>query len=82
MEASMRLTTIGIQFFQHDGVVVGAGWSEFDYAAADRKARESFREHYGRFFKVHPDDLGELADAGLAIEQGRVVEAKSRTRAK
>lgn len=78
----MRLTTIGIQFFQHDGLSVGVGWSEFDYKAADRKARASFRDHVGRFVKIHPDDLGELAKLGLALEGGRITEAKPEAKAK
>ena len=72
----MRLTTIGVPFFQHDGVAVGAGWSEFDYGKADRKARESLREHVGRFVKIHPDDVAELARHGLGLENGRLVELR------
>jgi hypothetical protein len=68
----MRLTTIGVNFFQHDGIAVGTGWTEFDYAEVDKKARASFREHVGRFIKIHPDDLGELVELGLVLEGGRV----------
>lgn len=73
----MRLTTIGIDFFQHDGVTVGTGWSEFDYAAADANARGSLRAHVGRFVKIHPDDVDELAEFGLALEGGVIVEAEA-----
>ena len=72
----MRLTTIGVPFFQHDGLAVGTGWHEFDYSKADRKARESFREHVGRFVKLHPEDVGELGRLGLALKDGRIVELK------
>lgn len=78
----MRLTTIGIQRFQHDGVDVGTGWSTFDYVKADAKAQESLRAHVGRFIKIHPDDLGELAALGLALEAGRIVKAKPKAMAK
>jgi hypothetical protein len=79
----MRLTTIGIEFFQHDGIAVGRGWSEFDYKSADKAARASFRDHVGRFVKIHPDDIGELAGAGLAFDDaGRIVEIKPASKAK
>jgi hypothetical protein len=80
MEASMRLTTIGVNFFQHDGFAVGTGWHEFDYSEADKKARASFREHVGRFAKIHPDDIGALAEFGLKLEGGRIVEASGAER--
>lgn len=78
----MRLTTIGIPFFQHDGLAAGTGWSEFDYKVADKRARASFREHVGRFVKIHPEDLGELAKVGLALEDGRIVDLKPESKAK
>jgi hypothetical protein len=78
MEASMRLTTIGVKLLKHDGLAAGEGWSEFDYKAADRKARASFREHVGRFVKIHPDDQAELGDLGLALDGGRIVEVKAK----
>ena len=74
----MRLTANGVTCFQHDGVSVGnGGWTEFDYKAADKRARASFRDHVGRFIRIHPDDLGELAKLGLALEDGRIVELKA-----
>ncbi len=78
----MRLTTSGVNFFQHDGFTVGTGWHEFDYAAADKKAKASFRDHVGRFVKIHPEDVGELAKHGLALKDGRVVELKPEAKAK
>ena len=77
----MRLTTIGIEFFQHDGLAVGRGWCEFDYAAADRKARAAMRDHVGRFVKIHPDDVAELGKLGLALKDGRIVELKPELKA-
>jgi len=78
----MRLTTIGVNFFQHDGFAIGTGWHEFDYAEADKKARASFREHVGRFAKIHPEDVGELTKHGLALKDGRVVELKPESKPK
>lgn len=69
----MRLCTIGIPFFQHDGLAVGSGWTPFDYATADKLARTSFRDHAGRFVRIHPDDVGELTGFGLTLDNGRVV---------
>lgn len=70
----MRLTTIGIPGFQHDGFVVTDRWGEFDYCAASEKARAAFRTYVGHFVMIHPYDLGELAELGLALELGRIVE--------
>lgn len=78
----MRLTTIGVPGFQHDGFSVGDGWSKFDYAVADTKAQAAFRAHVGRFVRIHPDDVGELAPLGLVLKNGRVVETKPKANPK
>lgn len=72
----MRLTANNVDKFQHDGLVVDRGWTQFNYAKADPKAQASFRDHVGRFVQIHPDDYGELAKLGLAFEGGRIVEIK------
>lgn len=72
----MRLTTINVEKFQHDGLVVDKGWTSFHYAKADALAQAAFREHVGRFVRIHPDDVCTLTKLGLALENGRVVEAK------
>jgi len=73
----MRLTSKNVEKFQHDGLVVDTGWSEFNYAKADAKAQESFRDHVGRLVQIHPDDVAQLAELGLALgEGGRIVKAK------
>ena len=79
---ALRLTTIGIRFFQHDGLTVGDAWHEFDYAKADKKARQAFRDHVGRFVKIHPEDIPELAKLGLALKDGRVSELNPEGKAK
>ena len=79
---ALRLTTIGVRFFQHDGLAVGTGWHAFDYAEADKKAKASFREHVGRFVKIHPDDVGELGKLGLGLKDGRVVDLRPDGKAK
>jgi len=78
----MRLTALGVARFQHDGVSVDTGWTRFDYAKADAKAQQAFRSHVGGFIKIHPDDVGELAGVGLAIEGGRIVELKAKAKTK
>lgn len=69
----MRLTAHGVSKFQHDGLVVGESFSEFDYARAEKKTQEAFRAFVGRFVRIHPDDVDELAKLGLALEGGRIV---------
>lgn len=78
----MRLTALNVARFQHDGVSVGAGWAEFDYGKAEIKAQQAFRSHVGVFIRIHPDDIGELAGFGLALDAGRIVEVKAKARAK
>jgi len=72
----MRLTTINVEKFQHDGLVVDKGWTLFNYAKAEPKAQQSFRDHVGRFVRIHPDDVGELVKLGLALDENRLVEVK------
>lgn len=78
----MRLTALGVARFQHEGVIVDAGWTELDYAKADARAQQAFRSHVGVFIKIHPDDVGELASVGLALDAGRIVEMKAKAKAK
>lgn len=71
----MRVTTINVDKFQHDGLVADRGWTDFRYAKADAKAQESFCAHVGRFIRIHPEDVGELAGLGLTLDGDRIVEA-------
>jgi hypothetical protein len=77
----MRLTTINVEKFQHDGLVVDRGWTEFNFGEAGPLAQQAFRDHVGRFVRIHPDDVGELARIGLALEDGRIVDAKPEVKA-
>jgi len=78
----MRLTALGVARFQHEGVIVDAGWTELDYAKSDARAQHAFRSYVGVYIRIHPDDVGELAGVGLALDAGRIVEVKTRAKAK
>ena len=78
----MRVTALGVPYFQHDGVAVGTGWVEFDYAKADGKARKAFCAYVGTFIRIHPEDVVELEALGLALDGGRIVEPKTKAKAK
>lgn len=71
----MRLLAMNTPIFRHDGLAVGESWSEFDYAAADVKTQRAFRKYVGRFVRIHPGDVAELAELGLALEGGVIVDA-------
>ncbi len=78
----MRVTALGVPYFQHDGVAVGAGWTAFDYDKAEGKARKAFCAYVGTFIRIHPEDVAELERHGLALEGGRIVEPKARAKGK
>lgn len=57
----IRLCTIGVPRFLHDGLEAVDSWREFDVAKAAEPARKAFIEHTGRYVQVHPDDEVELS---------------------
>lgn len=69
---TIRMTALGVERFCHDGLVVDRGWAELDLATAPPAVRACFVEYTGRFIQIHPDDLGKLAELGLALEGGRL----------
>ena len=71
----MRIATQGVPRFQHDGLTVESGWGEFDLGGAPPEAAKAFVDHVGRFIKIHPDDVHMLAEFGLALQDGRIVDA-------
>lgn len=78
----MRVTALGVAYFQHDGIAVGTGWTEFDYAQAEPKTRKAFCAHVGTYVRIHPEDAEELDELGLALENGRIVELKPKGKAR
>lgn len=55
----------GIPGFQSDGLVVGPAWVGVDLGALAPPARAALIKYSGRFVRVHPDDVGQLAAHGL-----------------
>lgn len=58
---AVRICTVGVPRFCHDGLVVDEAWRDFDFAKAAAPARKAFLEYFGQFVRVHPDDEAELA---------------------
>jgi len=76
----IRVTTLRVPRFCHDGLVVGGGWTELDLAAMAPPARQALVDHVGRFVQIHPEDVAHLADHGLALVGGKLVPAPRRIR--
>jgi hypothetical protein len=62
---ALRVCTIAVPRFCHDGLEVDGAWREFDFKKAPKSAQQAFLDYAGHFVQVHPDDLGELAKLGL-----------------
>jgi hypothetical protein len=69
----LRICTIIVPRFCHDGLEVDTAWREFDFKKAPKPAQQAFLDYAGQFVQVHPDDQGELAKLGLEYfeEHGR-----------
>jgi hypothetical protein len=69
----MRICTIEVPKFQHEGLEAVSGWRQFDFAKAEKPAQQAFLDYVGQFVQIHPDDAGELAKLGLEYfeERGR-----------
>lgn len=61
----IRLCTIGVPRFKHEGIEVAAVWREFNFAKAPKSARQALIDFAGRLVQIHPDDVPELAKNGL-----------------
>lgn len=70
----IRVCTIGVPRFCHDGLVVGSSWTELDVEGMHKATRAALVEHTGRFVQIHPDDHSKLGDLGLELKGGRLVE--------
>lgn len=70
----VRVCTIGVPAFRHDGLVVGKGWTALELEELAPAARAALVEYAGRFVQIHPDDVGELAAIGLGVVGGKLVE--------
>lgn len=72
----VRACTIGVPHFQHDGLVVGKGWTALDVDEMAPPARAALLAYTGRFVQIHPDDVAKLPEAGLELRGGKLVEVE------
>lgn len=64
----MRVVTLGsVPLFRHDGLVVTDRWTEVNVAKLSKPARAALMQFTGQLVRIHPDDHGALADAGLEL---------------
>jgi len=63
----VRLNTIGIPAFRHEGLVLGRAWVEFDMLAVPESIAQTIVAYHGKFLRTHPDDVGEWAKVGLRL---------------
>lgn len=61
----MRLCTIGVPRFVHDGLEVSERWADLEVGRLAPPALQALVDHAGRFVQVHPDDEQQLAEHGL-----------------
>jgi hypothetical protein len=66
---TVRICTIEVPRFVHDGLEVVEAWRPVDIAKLAKPARQTLVDYTGRFIQIHPEDLGELAKVGLEIVQ-------------
>lgn len=72
---AIRIATLGVPLFQHDGLVVNESWTPFDPDTAAAAARKAFVTYVGRFVQVHPADVAALEQHNMRLEGGRIVDA-------
>ncbi len=75
---AVRICTIDVRTFSHHGLVVGEGWTAVDKDMPEL-ARAALRDHYGRFVRVHPEDVSNLAELGLTLKDGKLLDVKPTT---
>jgi len=69
----LRIATIEAPFFACGPIEVGRGWTDVEVT---ERAREVLITYVGRIVQLHPLDLAKLAELGLALEGGRLVEVE------
>lgn len=68
--ATVRICTIVVPRFVHDGLEVVGAWRPVDLAKLTKPARQALIDYVGVFVQVHPEDVSELAKAGLEFFAG------------
>lgn len=71
---SVRISTLGVPLFRLHDLEINEQWLEVEKLT--EKQRASLIAHTGRFVRVHPSDVEKLGKLGLALVDGKVVEAK------
>jgi hypothetical protein len=71
----VRLCTINVKLFQHDGLRVGSSWGPLELDGIAPETRAALITFTGRLIRVHPDDVAALRSIGLDLVGGKVVEA-------
>jgi hypothetical protein len=71
----MRICALGVEQFRHGGLEVGKNWTTVDVDTIDDRGRNTLRDYVGRFIQIHPSDIDQVAELGLALnEDGKLVE--------
>lgn len=53
--------------FRHGGLVLGDRWTSFNVRELTDEQRATIRDFHGTHVRVHPADVGALAELGLAM---------------
>lgn len=71
---AIRVSAMGLSFFYDGGIEVGINWAPLpDKLTADQ--RSVLIGRVGTVIQIHPEDVGNLAEHGLALVDGKIVEA-------
>lgn len=64
---ALRVCTLDdIPAFRHGGLVVGPRWAPLEKLKP--AARDALRDFHGRFVRIHPEDIDQLREYGLAFK--------------
>lgn len=73
---AVRICAFSVPRFYDGGIEVGTGWISLPKSLKPEQ-RASLIEHVGRFVQVHPEDVTNLSEYGLALVDGKISEVKT-----
>jgi hypothetical protein len=76
----LRLLAIEVERFSHAGLcVVLDRWTTLDLEDLAPETRAALVKYTGRFIKIHPHDVDKLAELGLVLNDGKLLELVAET---
>ncbi len=66
----IRLCSLGVRAFVHDGIDVNERWSAIDGKRLTDKQRATLRDFAGRLIRIHPEDA-QAAEVAVGLKLNR-----------